>query len=669
MRHDLIDVPYTYNIAFASDNEPLGTIKGHEADITLNIDRTYPPVLTRPAYPATPRAREVLEKHIQELIQLGVLRKVGHNEEVEVTTTVIIAWRNDKSRMVGDFRALNTYTVPDRYTIPRIQETLTQLSKGKYIICMDGLKGFHQNVLTPKTTKLLKIITHCGIYEYSRMSLGIKNAPSHYQRLINTIFPTELSEGWLIIYIDDIIIYSDSWSLHPEILARVHDKVIGVNMKISLKKCNFGFEELNALGHIVSALSLPIDKNKVEAVLLKPIPKNKNKMMYFLGFVSYYRENLKDFAILAKSLYRICDQQTVVEMTQERIAAYEKMRKALTEAPLLFMPDWNIHFKLYIDSCGDGLGEALHQVQIIDDKPTEGLLCYISRQIKPKEARWSVCLVWALEKLHYYLHGCVFEVITYCNSVKSLLNTKSNNGHMLRWKIAIQEYRGNMALVHKAGNIHKNADELSRWAVANTPDSPAYVPLEAEPRIPIEGINRTDIGTEFFEEVRESYKQDKNFHILTSLLDKDCKDTFLVNALDKVWKNSYSEGGFHFFDWIICHRTNHSCVMTLCSRLLINTILPEFHDSIYFGHPSEDRTLEKVKKCAWWPYWRKETIEYCHTFDRCQNSNRSTGKEFGLMIHIQEPKSPWEAVHMDWVREFPLSGDKGYNACLVIIGR
>ncbi|MBW0535384.1 hypothetical protein O181_075099 [Austropuccinia psidii MF-1] len=90
---------------------------------------------------------------------------------------------------------------------------------------------------------------------------------------------------------------------------------------------------------------------------------------------------------------------------------------------------------------------------------------------------------------------------------------------MLRWKIAIQEYRGDISIVHKAGNIHKNADRLSRWASTNTPDNPVYVPLEAEPQIPIEGINITNIGTEFFGEVSESYKQDKNCHIMTSLLD------------------------------------------------------------------------------------------------------------------------------------------------------
>ncbi|MBW0571698.1 hypothetical protein O181_111413 [Austropuccinia psidii MF-1] len=389
MRKHLIDVLYTYRNAFASDHKPLGAIKGHEAYITLNIYKPYPPVLRRPAYPASLRAGEALEKHIQELILLGVLRKVGHNEEVEVTTPVIIAWHNDKSRMAGDLRALNTYTVPDRYTIPKIQANFTQLSKTKYKKSMDALKGFHQKFLTPKTRKLLRIITHCGIYEYLRMPFGIKNAQSHYQRMMNTIFLTELSEGWLTIYINYIIICSDPWSSQLETLPRVLHKVSEVNMKISLKKCNFGFDELKGLGHIFSGLSWRIDKNKMAAVLLNPIPQHKKQTMPFLGFANYYRQHLEDFAILAKSLYRICDQQTVFEMTQERIEAYEKIKKALSEAPLLLMPDWNIPFKLYIDACGDGLGAALHQVKIIDEKPTDRPVCYISRQIKQTKARYD----------------------------------------------------------------------------------------------------------------------------------------------------------------------------------------------------------------------------------------------------------------------------------------
>ncbi|MBW0549058.1 hypothetical protein O181_088773, partial [Austropuccinia psidii MF-1] len=121
-----------------------------------------------------------------------------------------------------------------------------------------------------------------------------------------------------------------------------------------------------------------------------------------------------------------------------------------------------------------------------------------------------------------------------------------------------------MTIVHKAGIIHNNDDGLSRWALANTPDNHAYVSTGAETQITIEGINITDVGTEFFEEVRESYKQDMNCHILTALLDKDCKDAALANSLDYIWNTSYDNGRFHVFDGILYHRSKHTCVMVLC---------------------------------------------------------------------------------------------------------
>ncbi|MBW0510560.1 hypothetical protein O181_050275 [Austropuccinia psidii MF-1] len=106
-------------------------------------------------------------------MELGLLRKVGQNEQVEVTKPVIITWHNEKSRMVGDLRALNTYTIPDRYPIPRIKETLKQLSQATFIKAMDSLNGFHQNVLKDNAKKLLRIIFYCGIFEYLRIPFGI----------------------------------------------------------------------------------------------------------------------------------------------------------------------------------------------------------------------------------------------------------------------------------------------------------------------------------------------------------------------------------------------------------------------------------------------------------------------------------------------------------------
>ncbi|MBW0469484.1 hypothetical protein O181_009199 [Austropuccinia psidii MF-1] len=192
MKERLIDLLLKYKDAVATDKEPLGAIIVNEVEIILNVEKPYPPLLRRQAYPASPRAREDLEVHIKELMHLGVLRKVGHNEQVEVTTPVIITWPNGKSRIVGDVRALNTYTIPDTYPIPRIHEKLTQFSQAKLITAMDSLKGFHQNFSRDKAKKLLRIIDHCAIYEYLIIPFGIRNSPSHYQRMMNTIFPEKL---------------------------------------------------------------------------------------------------------------------------------------------------------------------------------------------------------------------------------------------------------------------------------------------------------------------------------------------------------------------------------------------------------------------------------------------------------------------------------------------
>ncbi|MBW0587305.1 hypothetical protein O181_127020 [Austropuccinia psidii MF-1] len=148
-------------------------------------------------------------------------------------------------------------------------------------------------------------------------------------------------------------------------------------------------------------------------------------------------------------------------------------------------------------------------------------------------------LVWTLEKLNYFLEGCVFEAMTDCTAVKSLLNMKTPNTHMIRWQIAIQEYRGNMTIFNKDGNVHKNVDGLSRWPLQNEIDNPAHVPEEASPQIPIEGISVTDLNTTFFEEVRNSYTKDKSCSILCQLLNIDCKDSSLIHAFDEVWKKFY----------------------------------------------------------------------------------------------------------------------------------
>ncbi|MBW0552548.1 hypothetical protein O181_092263 [Austropuccinia psidii MF-1] len=179
-------------------------------------------------------------------------------------------------------------------------------------------------------------------------------------------------------------------------------------------------------------------------------------MQSFLGASSYYRNHIKGFAHIASSIYKLCSKEVAFKITKERIDAYERMKYKLTNSPVLILPDFELPFKFHTDAaCSQGLRAALHQRQIVDGEPREGVICYISRKLKDSEARYEItqteclCLFWALEKLHYYLEVAIFQVYTYGTALKSLLNMKTTNRHILRWKIAIQLYRGNMNIIYK----------------------------------------------------------------------------------------------------------------------------------------------------------------------------------------------------------------------------
>ncbi|MBW0479646.1 hypothetical protein O181_019361 [Austropuccinia psidii MF-1] len=337
---------------------------------------------------------------MDDLLEIDVIRKIGHSEMVEITTPVLITWNDCKSRLCGYFRALNNYTKAYRNHIPRIPNSLDKLAKAKYIIKMDCMKGFHQNGVEPNSMKVLRMICHMGIYEYTRMPFGISNAPAHFQRMMETIFQEEILEGF------------------------------------------------------------------------------------------YYRNYIRNLAHITSSLFKLCSKDVVFEVTKERRDAYERIKHEFTHAPVLILPYFELPLKLYIDAaCSQGLGEALHQRQIVDGEPRDGVICYISRKLKNLESRYGatqsecLCLVWALEKLHYHFEGGVFEVYTDCTALKSLLNMNNTNRHMLRWKIAIHEYRGNITGIYKEGKSHTNADGLSRWPLDNVKSNPAHDP-EVAAKIP-----------------------------------------------------------------------------------------------------------------------------------------------------------------------------------------
>ncbi|MBW0504028.1 hypothetical protein O181_043743 [Austropuccinia psidii MF-1] len=182
----------------------------------------------------------------------------------------------------------------------------------------------------------------------------------------------------------------ETWEDPVQYIDRVLSKCTPINQKISLKKCNFCQQQLLALGHKVSGLSLAIDQKRLAVLLLKSVPKNIKEMQSFLGFASYYRNHIQIFAHITSSLHKLCSKDVVFEITKERRYAYERIQHQLPNAPLLILPDFELPFKIYIAAEGSqDLGEALHQRQILDGEPREGVICYISRQLTYSEASYE----------------------------------------------------------------------------------------------------------------------------------------------------------------------------------------------------------------------------------------------------------------------------------------
>ncbi|MBW0524332.1 hypothetical protein O181_064047 [Austropuccinia psidii MF-1] len=299
---------------------------------------------------------------------------------------------------------------------------------------------------------------------------------------------------------------------------------------------------------------------------------------------------------------------------------------------------------------------------MLDGEPREGVICYISRQLKYSESGYGaiqtefLCLVWALEKLHYYVGGSVFEVNTDCTAFKSLLKMKTTDRHMLRWQVAIQEYRGNMTTIYKEAKIPINYMEIDRrknfrfseWAPeSGTLDSGNTDSEETE--TPILGISSSELHNEFFSAVLKSPE--------------------LEFQLEEPWLRAYQDNKFFLIDGLLYHREKHTSSLTVVDRHHISLILQECHDCSYVGHMSEDRTKDRVASTAWWTKWEQELSEYINTFERCQKVIRKHGKMYGLLQHIEEPKHPWETINMYLVTGLVPGGKENYNAFLIIVDR
>ncbi|MEQ4601430.1 MAG: reverse transcriptase family protein, partial [Pseudomonas amygdali] len=431
---------------------------------------------------------------IDEFLALGVIR---HSKSKFAAPALMVLKDEAKPRMVINFKALNACTTSDAYPMPKVDETLYNLKDQKFFSSMDANKGFYQLPVHPDHIERTAFTTPFGLYEFVRMPMGLKNSPATFQRAMDSHFHVALREGWFSVYIDDLMLKSLSFDEHLVHLQRALATLDRYGWTMSPSKCYFGHSSVRQLGHRVSGVLLGINENKVAAVRDWAVPRNRKTLMTFLGFAGYFRKFIRDYGAIARPLTKLVSPTSTWNFTDECIAAFNEIRKRLLAAPLLAQPDFTLPFRVYVDACGDGLGAVLQQVQRIDGADREVVICFISRQLRGAEERYGatqlecLALVWALNKLHVFLDGCQFEVVTDCVAIRSLLTLKTPNRHMLRWQLAVQEYSGLMTIVHRAGATHGNADGLSRQPLPNDASNPAS-DLSNEPEPAVHAVSTSE---------------------------------------------------------------------------------------------------------------------------------------------------------------------------------
>ncbi|CAB5185100.1 unnamed protein product [Rhizophagus irregularis] len=375
---------------------------------------------------------------------------------------VTLVKKEGKYRFCIDYRKLNDVTKSDAYPLPRIDELLEKYRTARWFTSLDLAAGYHQVEMTEEDKEKTAFICSQGLFEYNVMPFGLKNAPGTFQRLMDEILKEYIGE-FVVVYLDDIMIYSKNFEEHIEHVNKVLNKLRENNLIVKLKKCKFGERNIEFLGHIVGRDGLKPNEKKVEKIKEIKIPETVKEVRSFLGLCSYYRRFIKNFARIAKPLYHLVKKDVPFKWTEEQQEAFEELKRRLMEKPVLDYPDFEKEFILITDASGEGLGAVLSQK---NKENKEFVIAYASRSLIGAEKNYPIteleCLAifWGIKHFHKFLAGRKFTVITDHSALKGLMNAKIPTGRRARWVMELQQY--DFEVIHRSGKENKNADALSR---------------------------------------------------------------------------------------------------------------------------------------------------------------------------------------------------------------
>ncbi|TMC16709.1 MAG: DDE-type integrase/transposase/recombinase, partial [Chloroflexi bacterium] len=611
------------------DELPDGLPPSRSVDHAIETGAEAP--VNRNAYPLSVQQLREQTRQIEQLLIRGLIRESSSPWGAPV---LFVLKKNGEWRMCIDYRMLNSKTIKNTYPLPRIQECLDRLGKATHLSSLDLLSGYWQvrvrNQDVPKTA----FNTRYGKYEFLVMPFGLTNAPATFQTLMNSILRPYIDK-FVLVYLDDILIYSNSKDEHREHLRLVLQALREHQLYARPAKCKFDKPTVEFCGHVVGQGVVRMLDSKVKAIREWPQPRNVQEVRQFYGLVNYYRRFIRHFSIIGAPLSNLFKssedkdgdkrkRRPIVWSTVHQIA-FERLKNAITTAPVLVQPDSMKPYTIETDSSDVGNGMALYQ-QGEDGKLHP--IAYDGRKLQGPELRYPthekelLAIKDALVKWHQYVdNGLPITVITDHDSLKYMNTIKKPSKRLARWVDEFQQY--NLIIKYRPGKLATVPDALSR--------RPDYLNALAQ------------IGKDDYVLYIRQFLDTKKWPV-------DMEDAQRSTAFREVDK-------FVLEDGILFRRVREGVLAPYIDFLFRGDLMQTIHNQ--YGHLSYSNLFDILEPRAWWPSMDKELQKFIASCPNCQIQQRqrpSQEREYAQLItdpFIQ----PFQRWGIDLIGRLPKTKD------------
>lgn len=542
-----------------------------EINHTIELQKEAGPVSVRPyRYPHHHKGE--IERQVRDMLSQGIIR----NSSSAFSSPVILVKKKDDSwRMCIDYRELNKVTVPDRYPIPVVDELLDELHGTKYFSKLDLKSGYHQIRVKEEDVQKTAFRTHEGHYEFLVMPFGLTNAPATFQSIMNQIFKPHLRK-FVLVFFDDILVYSKSWQEHLAHLSQVLEVLQHHCFVVNQKKCSFASRKVEYLGHVISEQGVAVDPAKTNSILEWPIPHNVKGVRGFLGLTGYYRKFIVGYGKIAKPLTELTKKDGFHWGPEEQ-KAFENLKSVMIQAPVLTLPDFTQPFEIECDASGRGIGAVLMQKK----KPIAYFSKALSKNNLSKSAyeKELMALVLAVQHWRPYLLGRRFVVYSDQKSLRHLLQQRITTADQQNWIAKLLGYH--FEVVYKPGPENKAADALSR----------------IHEEVELKGITSFPICLQE-QQIQHEVRN----------------DPYLQKVVTDLQQNPTSQPGFQLIKGRLFY---HNRLVLSSSSDCIPLMLKEFHSSATGGHSGFLRTYRRIAGNLYWVGMRKSVQKFVQSCDVC----------------------------------------------------